>query len=302
MKIRPVTFFCVLLWLTVISASAQNKYDPPVWTIGTAQTMERKTLEVSVFQYTRYGITNRLEAFAHPLGFILMPNAGVKYQWMSKPVLLASRHILNFPTLSLSTVRNTGMSYPSFFSPPPHVAQVFGEDNTIPFMTGFTNEVLASKWLKKENGCQAQNYLLTGRLGIQFAAGSKKSSLDTVYAPVLFPRTSIHQGDVLWYIGADLEAWYSETLAWRVDIDFLSVNLFDFWALEHKGMLVFSPEARKVKIVGGYKAAFSTMPDRGRILLMPYADLIWTFDLNRRGSGGEVTGSNKNPKRRKAPY
>ncbi|MDF1546653.1 MAG: hypothetical protein P1P88_02450 [Bacteroidales bacterium] len=243
-----------------------------IWTVGTGKTIPQGHLEVSFFRPARYGITKTLEVSAQPISFFVFPNAQVKKTWYDREISVATVHGLNYPTWFLNMVRKRNN---------PELIPI---DSVVPQLFVFKNEVIASKMLKEATSCEAANYLLSLKLGFQFALKYKESTLPEIYKPIIYQRTSVYHDKLLWYVGADLDAHFNDFINYSVDIDFLSVGLgIDDWEIEHKGMIMWKLTNSLMAMVG-YKFSFGSYQEGAGsgFGIYPMADISWTYKFRKK--------------------
>ncbi len=235
-----------------------------IWTVGTAKTIPKGFLEVSVFRPARYGLTKTLEVSAQPIAFFVIPNAQIKKNWYDKKFSIATVHGINYPTFLLKIASN-------------HREDIVPHNTTVPQLFVFKNEVIGSIMLKEKTSCEAANNFLSVKIGTQFALKFGKSTLPDIEKPVLYPRTSVYQDTLLWYVGVDLDAHLNEFINYSVDADFLSVGLtIGDWAIEHKGILMMKL-TNSLMVLAGYKLSYGTMPNGSKFGIYPMADISWTY-------------------------
>jgi len=236
-----------------------------IWTVGTAKTIHEGHLDISLFRPARYGITRTLEVSAQPLCFPVFPNGQIKKNWYDKKIAIATVHGLNYPTMFLNIVRNRDRE------------DLIPIDSVVPQLIVFKNEIIASKMLKEATSCDAPNYYLSLKIGVQFALKFKESTLPFIEKPIIFQRTSVYHDQILWYVGADLDAHLNEIINYSVDLDFLSVGIgIEDWAIEHKGMLMMKLTNSLMALVG-YKISYGTYPTGSQFGIYPLADISWTY-------------------------
>lgn len=258
--------FRLLTILIATALSSQSLAQQEFWTVGTGKTIPKGHLEVSVFRPARYGITRTLEVSAQPFGFLLLfPNGQVKKNWYDREISIATVHGLNYPTMFLKRVAKKDRP------------EYIHRRARIPQLLVFKNEVIASKLLKEGGACDPPNYLLSLKLGVQFAAKFKESTLPKIYKPVIFHRTSVYHDKVLWYVGADLDAHLNSFINYCVDVDFLSVG-FDIedWAVEHKGLITVKL-TNSLMATLGYKLSVGTYIGYFGTGIYPLFDISWTY-------------------------
>jgi hypothetical protein len=242
------------------------------WTVGTGKTIPLGVLDISLFRPASYGLTKTFEISSQPFIFPVFPNAQVKKNWYDKRFSIASVHGLNYPTwfLRLARSKKDGALIP--------------RDSIVPNLFVFKNELIGSIILKEATSCDAENYLLSIKLGTQFALKFGESTLPDIEKPVLYPRTSVYHDTLLWYVGVDLDAHLNSFINYSVDIDFLSVGLgVGDWAIEHKGMLMTNL-TKSLSILLGYKLSVGSMPSGNKFGIYPMADISWKYRFRKAKS------------------
>ncbi len=261
--------FIFIIFLFQVQSFAQMEF----WTVGTGKTIPEKKLEVSLFRPARYGLTKTLEISAQPWAFFVLPNGQVKKNWYDRKISIASVHGLNYPTMFLNMVRKRDNE------------DYIPEEVKVPQLFVIKNEVIASKMLQEGGGtCERpENYLLSLKLGVQFALNFGESTLTHIYKPIIYHRTEVYHKKVLWYVGADLDAHLNGFINYSVDVDFLSVGFIDDWAIEHKG-LVMTKITSSLMVAVGYKLSYGTYQEgRGAGFgIYPLADISWTYRFKKR--------------------
>ncbi len=258
-------FHHILLSFLFILLSFPSFAQLEIWTVGTARTIYKGHLDVSLLRPARYGITKSLEVSAQPLAFPIFPNAQIKKNWYDREIAIATVHGLNYPTMALNMQRKRDKE------------DWIPIDSVVPQLIVVKNEVIVSKMLTEATSCEAANNFLSIRAGIQFALKFKESTLPLIEKPIIYQRTSVYHDQILWYVGADLDAHLNSFINYSVDLDFLSVGIgIDDWAVEHKGMLMMKI-TNSLMVLAGYKVSYGTYPDTNRFGIYPLFDISWTY-------------------------
>lgn len=272
-KIKTTFFLIVFFSITSTAYSQLN-----IWRIGTARTLPKGIFRVGVFNPLSYGITDKLEVSTHPLLFFVFPNASVKKLWYvtERPWYLSTRHTLNYPSIALNIVSRK------------QFGGVLPENTKVPFILGLSNEFLASTWLIKKTSCTPPDLLLTLKLGLKVAAKIGDNTIPTIDYPLIYQRTAIYQKKTyLWYFGAGLDGYLPHTIFnFSVDFDLFSVKFFDDYAVEHKGLLVWSNKEERFTVAGGYLLSWGTYPFGTNLKVFPLIDCIWKFKRKRKVEKG----------------
>ena len=257
--------FACILFIVLIIRPIFLFSQMEILTVGTAKTIPQGHLEINILRPARYGITRSLEVSAQPFFFPVFPNAQVKKNWYDRKFSIASVHGINYPTIFLNIIRKRDNS------------ELIPYDSIVPQLIVFKNEVIGSYMLKEETSCEAANYLLSLKIGFQFALKFKESSLPDIQKPILYPRSSVYHDTLLWYVGVGLDAHLNEFINYAVDVDFLSVGLgIEDWAIENKGIFMMKL-TNSLMVSAGYLLSYGTMPEGAKLGIYPYADLSWTY-------------------------
>jgi len=277
--------FFVLFLVVLNGAFAQT----PLWTVGNARTVEYNTMAVSAFQNLRYGITRKMEIGAQPLGLLFAPNIYLKKQWLKTDLLVTSRHGIYTPIIGQKRFQSSEKTFPGFMKAEREI--IYPLTNTIKPNVTFTNEVLFSSYIQKPTSCTEANYLLTGKVGFHFSVANKNQVLDSIFYPVFFMRTQPYQGQLMWYLGLQLDGHlYFENLDFSTDIQFLSLGKFTNWSIEHKGLLLIT-QWENTRVLVGYKLAYSTLASQAsRTVFLPLLDFTYTFKFKGKKQGGDLSG------------
>jgi hypothetical protein len=267
----PIFRFSILI--LILCFQVQSFAQMEFWTVGTGKTIPQSQLEVSLFRPARYGLTKTLELSAQPWAFVVFPNGQVKKNWYDRKISVATVHGLNYPTMFLNMVRKRDME------------EYIPVDSIVPQLFVIKNEVIVSKMLQEGGStCEnPENYLLSLKLGIQFALNFGESTLPHIYKPVIYHRSEVYHKKVLWYVGADLDAHLNGFINYSVDVDFLSDGFIDDWAIEHKGLLM-TKITSSLMVVVGYKLSYGTYRegDGTDFGIYPLADISWTYRFKKR--------------------
>ncbi len=278
-------YFLLIIFFTLFfSASAQY-----IWTTGTAQTLQKRQWEKGIFQPLRYGITEKFEISTYPLANVAVPNLSFKKLWhKDRNAWMSTRHAVHYPGILLPNLAKYEVTFPEFLNNKSGKDTLVQKNQKIPFMLGITNEVLYSTFLKKESACKKANYLLTGKLGVQFAYKKENITVPSIEYPKVFQRTSIYNDKILWYLGVDLDADLNRRLGYCFDLDFYSIgiNVEDF-AVEHKGLLIWRLDY-KHRLVVGYQVHYGTYPSGNDFRLIPLVDFMWIVKRKARKTPGDI--------------
>ena len=257
--------YILIIILLIYSTNSFSQLE--IWTVGTGRTIPKSRLEISAFRPARYGLTNSLEVSAQPVAFFIFPNAQIKKNWYNKSISIASVHGINYPTMFLNFVRKRDWK------------EIIPMDSVVPQLLVFKNEIIVSKILKEHTSCEAENFLLSLKVGAQFALKFGESTLPLIEKPIIYQRTSVYHDKLLWYVGADLDGHINGFMNFSVDVDFFSVGAgIDDYAIEHKG-LVLVGLTNSLTLAGGYKVSYGSYPSGNKFFIWPLIDISWTYNF-----------------------
>ena len=267
MKFKIIVLLLSLLYFSEIFAQPLNS-------LGTAYTVGKGRINMGVFSPLRMGITRSTEIQSFLFADYKIPNIGIKQYWITtfSNILVASKHSIYYPT---PMIRNP--LFASTFNLP----DSFG---LAPPTLAYRNELIFSKMLKEKSLCNSANYLLSVKFGIAAAFKLGADSLIPDYNQhLLYPRTSIFNDSVLWYVGVDLDGHISKSFDFFVDLEFQSIDwaVKDF-AIEHKAGISYYL-SRRVNLWLGYKAAIGSYPSPQLIFFSPMADITFSFTKPKFG-------------------
>jgi hypothetical protein len=260
----------------IVCGYAQN----PIWSDGTAFTINERMLELSVFRPAKFGITKKDEISAHPLAFFVMPHAFYKRRWIAfelwnQKFMMSSRHGLYYPrpALKLNERLNFGFS------------ELVPSDTLIPHVLAIQNELIISHYLKEPTRCSLDNILITGRLGFKYGFKFNPYEQPLIYQSVLFRETAVLIPGFIWYTGVEVDGNLNFMFNYFADLDFYSYGFIRNWSIVSKlGIMGYRGE--QWTGFAGLKLAFSTIPDRNRFLIMPIVDISYRIDLKKKTKHG----------------
>ena len=276
MKKTLLILFILCSFFNINKLKGQN----PLWTDGTAFTIQQKKLELSLFRPSKFGLTKKDEFSAHPVAFFVMPHVFYKRRWIKFKVfklkfVMSSRHGLYYPYFALKLNRRLSFGF----------SQLVPEDAQIPHTLALQNEIIVSHFLKNPSHCSSGNYLITGRLGFKYAFKFSPFEHPLIYQSILYRETVVLVPGFVWYAGADLDGHLNYMFNYFVDLDFYSYEFIKNWAIESKlGIMGYRGE--HLSAFAGVKLGFSTIPDRNRFLIMPIAGVSYNINFRKRTKHG----------------
>jgi len=282
--VKKVKIICFLIF-SILIFSISGYSQCPFSTIGTAKTVSKNELNLSLFYFSLYGLTKTLEIEAKPLEFAILPHINLKKTWYykksernknwlkSRNLIIGSLHGINYPTMTLKLARNKGFR------------NLMPITTDIPKILAFRNEILISTILKNKTSCDPSNFLLTLKLGTKFALQKGENTLPYFDNPFLFRETSIYHKKLLWYVGLGLDGHLYSNVNFSIDFDYKSIGLkTDYRALEHNFLLYGQTGSRdRIRLSIGYKVSWSNFPNK-KFGVFPLFDITYIFKTSKANS------------------
>ncbi len=280
------TIFAFLFILSIGTTYAQyRKFDYPVWTIGTAKTINKNDLHLNLFYFSQYGIAKRIEIQTKPLWYYKMPNFGLKFTWWNKKssfsknffkklgIIVGSRHGIYYPTPLLNHFARKNMfnvTYPS-----------------VPSILVLKNEVLTSFVINKNTGCYKKMSLLTLKIGNQIGFGGGDYAIRN--NSLQYRLTTTLSGNYLWYFGVDYDSKFSYGLNYKIDADLYLLNLsMKTMIFEHKTVAYwYMGSQHRIRPAVGYLISMSNIPGL-KSSIMPLFDIAILFKIRKKGKRDQL--------------
>lgn len=277
----------IFLNIIILILCNLSKAQIPIWTIGTPKTIQKKEFNLSMFYFSKYGITKKLEIQTKPLEFALIPHLNIKKTWYyrkathdknwlkSRSLIIGTIHGINYPTLFMKLIKNRNFK------------NLINENAEIPNIFAFRNELLISTMLKNKTSCESSNYLLTLKIGTKFSIIKGLNTLNYFENSFLFRETSTYHERLLWYLGLGLDGHLYSNLNFSVDFNYYSVGLKTYYrSFEHNGLIYwYAGKKSKIRMALGYKASFSNFPFQ-KTGIFPMFDITYIFKRDKRNGSG----------------
>lgn len=279
---KLILSFIFLSLLIGKSYSQYRKFDNPIWTIGTANTITQKSLHLNALYYSQYGINNKIELQIKPLWYYKFPNLLIKIEWWnkkSKPgksffekhgIIVGSKHGIYYPTPFINYNKTKNLLKLNF------------NNNIANFIISTKNELLTSFLINKNKGCYTKNKIITFKIGNQKSFFNNTDDL-VIKKSSLYYRQSVALGEKsLWYIGIDLDNKISYGLNYSLDLDIYTVgfNLKNL-ILEHKGLVYWYWGYRhRIRPALGYQISYTNQPGIPAGIT-PIFDISYLFSVKK---------------------
>jgi hypothetical protein len=278
-----IKIFSIILFL--ISFHNLSSSQSPIWTIGTPKTVKKKEIHLSLFYFSKYGITNTFEVESKPAIFPLLPHLNFKKTWYckkstqnknwlkSRNLIIGSIHGINYPSMTLKLARNR------------EYRDLIPITTEIPHIFAFRNEILISTILKNKTSCDPANFLLTIKAGVKFSLTAGDNSLPYFVNPFLFRETSIYHNKLLWYLGLGLDGNLYSNLNFSLDLNYYSIGLkTDYRSIEHNGIIYwYAGKQSRFRLALGYKVSTSNFPYK-KLGFFPLLDITFMFRTDKKNA------------------
>ena len=94
-------FLTIVLIIFTQNIYTQDTYKQDLWTLGSADNLDKFYCEAGVFQPVRFGLTNKIEVSSLAISNIFSPNLSFKLQWWEREILVATKHGIYYPKFGL---------------------------------------------------------------------------------------------------------------------------------------------------------------------------------------------------------
>lgn len=286
---KNIFIFLILLTAFYSTKAQYRKFNNPIWTVGTAKTINKKELDLNFLYYSQYGLTNKIEIQSKPLWWYKFPNLGLKITWWNKKttpnanffkklgIIIGTRHGIYYPTPIMNYIQTKNIQNIDFGS------------SVIPSMLAFKNELLVSTIINKNKGCYNTRSIITFKLGNQKALKKTNKNYVVTDRSLLYRQTSIFGDYSLWYFGIDYDAKINYGLNYKIDADFYSVGiLIHNWIFEHKGVAYWYMGAKhRIRPAIGYLFSYTNLPS-ARLSLYPIFDLTYIIHFRKKRKSNQL--------------
>ncbi len=243
-----------------------------LWTLGTADNLDKFHCTAGVFQPVRFGLTNKIEVSTLALSNILVFNLSLKMQWWERNILIATKHGIYNPNFGLTMAKKTG--YKNWV----------GDTVFIPKTIILKNELLISRYFKTCQCCPSI-FLFTGKIGMLFNSVKNNNLFVPIDHTLMYPRTQIYNNHYLWNIGFDLEGPLFDWIDFSVDFDYFRIFGTGTRSIEHKLVTVYHFSARW-DFFAGYKLALCPEAPSKNLYFRPFIDAVYKFHIPTKPKNG----------------
>jgi hypothetical protein len=264
MRLQSVVYIAlVLCFINPLKAYSQETDTAEPWSNRTAYSVPKGDFEFGIFQYLRYGVSDKVELAAHPILIFLDPQLKAKIRLKAfNGFQLSSEHGFAIPTPLLRTFQMKG------------AGGLISSQYDIPVMVSIYNGLIISKRFGSFS-------VATAKAGFSIALGSgnleESSSIDL---PLIYPRLLPFYHQPVINLALDFRSEVMKSFFYLITTEgFIapgsSGNLF----FEHRGNLGWKP-GRKSTMQLGYRLCFGKYPYEPQWHLLPDFDIA--FHLNSK--------------------
>jgi hypothetical protein len=276
MMLRKVFIISLIFSLNFLQGKSQN----PLWTDGTAFTVAKKKLELSIFRPAKYGITKKDQISVHPLGFFVLPHGFYKRRWIkfklfNQRFMFSSRHGLYYPYFALKINNWLPIGY----------TETNPANAEVPHTLALQNEVLLSHYLNEPSHCTRGDKLITAHIGFKYAFKLSNYEQALIYKSILYRETVVLTPGLVWYVGADIDGHLNQMFNYFADLDYYAHAFVNSWAIERK-LGIMGYRGKKVSGFAGIKMGFSHLPDKNHFLIMPILGASYHIDMRLKKKWG----------------
>ncbi len=246
------------------------------WHSGTAGIIKNDGAELSLFNVSRIGMTEKTELLFRIGEEWILPNVGIKHRWWGNDRFrLSTEHHLYYPWPFLKILQNTG------------IKDLIPD--TVPIKQGIAmrNELLFSWLINPQNsGCPdpAAEKILTFRAGVEFYAGQNNKRIQPFDWFHTLYHTQIFQNKILYYGGVQFDSYFSRAFHYSVNALYYNIDLSKDFAAEGNLRLTCYV-SRRLGISASCKAAYMKIPERqeteNQFSVLPLLDITYLIRPDR---------------------
>ncbi|MFA8433953.1 MAG: hypothetical protein ACEPOZ_05505 [Marinifilaceae bacterium] len=235
------------------------------WTHRTAKVVPLREIHLSAVAPSRYGNFPKTEINTQLLLFPLVPNIGLKHQWIGETTILSTQHSFNYPTMGLRWAKKSGFG------------DILPESSVVPHIFAFRNEVIVSHVLNPQApDCfnRVPDLILTGRMGFDFALKTGDEMLPLIDTRFLYHRTSIYHDRKLYFMGLELDGNTWRNINFSINADYYNIDFNGEYAFESEGRFIYHHNSR-LNFSLGYKLSYLNCDYGTQLFVMPMIDLVY---------------------------
>lgn len=259
------------------------------WHAGTAGIIKNDGAELSLFNVSRIGMTEKTELLLRIGEEWILPNAGIMHRWWGNDrFVFSSGHHLYYTWPFLRMLQKM------------KIKDLIPDSVSIKQGIAMRHELLFS-WLinPQISGCPdpAAEKILTFQAGVEFYAGQNNRQVQPFDWFHTLYHSRIFQNEFLYYGGVQFDSYFSRAFHYGVNALYYSVGFSRDFAAESNLRLTYYV-SRRIGISASCKAAYMKIGDSraNRFSVLPLLDITYLIRPDR----GEIQhGLFKNRKKMK---
>lgn len=245
------------------------------WHSGTAGIIKSDGAELTLFDVSRIGMTEKSELLFRIGEEWILPNAGIKHRWRGNDrFIFSSGHHLYYPWPFLRILQKT------------KIKDLVPD--TVPIKQGIAmrHELLFS-WLinPQVSGCPdpAAEKILTFRAGVEFYVGQDNRKIQPFSWFHTLYHTRIFQNECLYYGGVRFDSYFSRAFHYSADALYYNVGFSRDFAAE-SNLRLTCYVSRRIGISASCKAAYMKIAApvrKNRFSVLPLLDVTYLIHPDR---------------------
>lgn len=217
--LRAASRLAVAVTVLTLALPASAVRNEP-WSDGTAYTLPADRVEMGLFQWLRWGVTDQIELSTPPLLTFVMPSLSLKVAWWARSEgQIATETTLSYPTPLLMILSREG------------TGGIMPADTKVP-------HIVSVKQLLLYTAEMVADQSITLKFGAIMAGTAGENTMPTIDLPLVYPRHAAwHQG-ITGVLGVDFDGIIWGPLRYTFDLDvFLMPDRVATAHIEHSGVL-----------------------------------------------------------------
>ena len=226
--------------------------------LETALTLPKGRFDFGLLNPLVVSVSDRVDLFTHPLLDVLLPNIGVKVNWLHyKDIYFSTRHRLSYATLLLNTISNPG------------TGGVLPADNTIPQIFTLDTQALGTY--------ATQRHIISVIIGGKVAAKFPNVVFDTIDFPLLFSSTASYHAPIVFQATAGYRLLATKKIAFLFDGGaYLMPQPLGAIEVRQSTQVLFS-FSRFFSMTAGYLATYGQYPYGSDWKIFPLLDMVFSL-------------------------
>ena len=257
------------------------------WHTGTAGIIHSDAAELSLFNPSRIGFSEKTELLFRIAEEPFLPNIGLKHRWWGNDrFVLSTEHTLYYPWPLLRMLQKKGTK--DLIPDSVKIGQGIAMRNELIFSWLMNPRVFGCPELKPER-------ILSLRAGVEFYAGFDGTRLQPFDWFHTLYHTQIFDHKPLYYGGLQFDSYFSSRFHYSVNALYYDVDLSGEYAVEANARLTCYV-SRRVGVSASCKFAYMDIAEKSQMSFLPLLDFTYLINPDR----GEIRhGLFKNKRKRR---